>query len=185
MEKLLKRLAKAVFALLGFASCSCNTTPWEEPLDMYGPAPAEYGTPSATFRFVGKVSGEDAEGIPGIRVAVKMKASTGAYIEQNGQMVPYVWEMADTLYTDAEGAFSRDYMLFDDLEAIPESVVATAEDIDGEENGGRFEPREGISVEVSHPDEGDGRWNLGTYEARADITMTKEEDSSAGEPASE
>lgn len=175
MEKLLKRLAKTVFALLGFASCS--TSPWEEPLDMYGPGPVEYGVPSATFRFVGKVSGADAEGIPGIRVAVKMSTPWGgAYVERNGQMVPYVWEMADTLYTDAGGAFSRDYMLFDDLEAIPKYVVATAEDIDGEENGGRFAPREGIPVEVSHLDEGDGNWNLGTYEARADITMSKEEE---------
>ncbi len=174
MEKFLSRLVKGVFAMLGFASCSAATAPWDEPKDMYGPPPPEYGVPSATYRFIGKVSDEDSEGIPGIRVAVKMSTQTSAYVERNGKMVPYVWEHADTLFTDAEGKFAREYDLFGDLDDIPENVVITAEDIDGEENGGTFAPKEGLKVEVKHVDEGDGHWNKGIYESQADITLEKE-----------
>lgn len=173
MEKFLSRLVKGFFALLGFAT-SC--TPGSVPEPMYGPpGPAEYGTPSATFRFLGKVSDENEKGIPGIRVAVKMsKPWNGAYVEKNGKMVPYVWEQADTLFTDEDGKFAREYTLLDDIASVPEDVVVTAEDVDGEENGGAFTARKDIKVEVKQVDKGDGRWNMGTYESQADIKLEKE-----------
>lgn len=173
MEKFLSRLVKGIFAMLGFAT-SC--TPGSVPEPMYGPPPPEYGVPSATYRFIGKVSDEDSEGIPGIRVAVKMSTQTSAYVERNGKMVPYVWEHADTLFTDAEGKFAREYDLFGDgdLGYIPENVVITAEDVDGEENGGAFTARKDIKVEVKQVDQGDGHWNMGTYESQADIKLEKE-----------
>lgn len=173
MEKFLSRLVKGFFALLGFAT-SC--TPGSVPEPMYGPiGPAEYGTPSATFRFLGKVSDENEKGILGIRVAVKMsKPWNGAYVEKNGKMVPYVWEQADTLFTDEDGKFAREYTLLDDIASVPEDVVVTAEDVDGEENGGAFTARKDIKVEVKQVDKGDGRWNMGTYESQADIKLEKE-----------
>lgn len=172
MEKFLSRLVKGVFAMLGFAT-SC--TPGSVPEPMYGPPPPEYGVPSATYRFIGKVSDEDSEGIPGIRVAVKMsKPWNGAYVEKNGKMVPYVWEQADTLFTDEDGKFAREYTLLDDIASVPEDVVVTAEDVDGEENGGAFTARKDIKVEVKQVDKGDGHWNMGTYESQADIKLEKE-----------
>jgi len=176
MEKFLIRFINGIFALLGFASCTTGTAPWDEPKPMYGPpVAAEYGVPSATYRFIGQVGSENEEGIPGIRVAVKMSTPmSGAYVEKNGKMVPYVWEYADTLFTDAEGKFVREYALLRDIETIPQDVLVTVEDVDGEENGGTYAPQKGIPLEVKQLDEGDGRWNMGTYESQADIKMKKE-----------
>ena len=175
MEKLLNRFVNGIFALLGFASCTTGSAPWNEPKDMYGPAPAEYGVPTAKYRFIGTVTDEDEEGIPGIRIAVKMSTPvTGAYVERNGKMVPYVWEYADTLFTDADGKFAREYVMLRDIENIPEDVVVKAEDVDGEDGGGAFAAKEGIKAEVKQVDEGDGRWNFGTYESVIDIKLEKE-----------
>lgn len=176
MEKFLIRFINGIFALLGFASCTTGTAPWNEPKDMYGPpVAAEYGVPSATYRFIGKVTGENEEGIPGIRVAVKMSADwTGAYVERDGNMVPYIWEHADTLFTDEKGEFARQYALLEDIESIPKHVQMKVEDVDGEENGGTFATQEGISVDVRQVEEGSGHWNMGTYESQADIKMKKE-----------
>ncbi len=173
MEKFFNRFIKGLFAMLGFASCT--TAPWNEPKGMYGAPLVEYGVPSATYRFIGKVRGENGDGLPGIRVAVKMSTPmNGQYIERNGKMVPYVWEYADTLFTDAEGKFAREYALLREIESIPKDVLVTVEDVDGEENGGTFAPQSGIPLEVKQLDEGDGRWNLGTFESQAYIKLDKE-----------
>ena len=131
--------------------------------------------PLRPYRFIGKVTGENEEGIPGIRVAVKMSADwTGAYVERDGNMVPYIWEHADTLFTDEKGEFARQYALLEDIESIPKHVQMKVEDIDGEENGGTFATQEGISMDVKQVEEGSGHWNMGTYESQADIKMKKE-----------
>lgn len=135
----------------------------------------EYGVPHATFRLIGNVTDANGNPVPDIRIAASMKGQPeGAYIEENGKMVPYVWERKDTLFTNAEGEYMMEYTMFaTDMEGIPESVTVTAEDIDKKANGGEFKPVKGQSAEVVKASEGKRRWDEGTYEARADFKLKR------------
>ena len=91
----------------------------------------EYGVPHATFRVIGTVTDSDGEPVPGIRIATQVQ--TPEYID------PAIRK--DTLYTDENGTYVREYMIYHDTENIPDSVTVTAEDIDRKANGGEFRSR--------------------------------------------
>ena len=123
----------------------------------------EYGVPHATFRVIGTVTDSDGEPVPGIRIATQVQ--TPEYID------PAIRK--DTLYTDENGTYVREYMIYHDTENIPDSVTVTAEDIDRKANGGEFRPVKGQKAEVVKASEGRRRWDEGTWEARADFKLRR------------
>ena len=134
------RLLSACFVLLGFGTCvtGCNNM-----MDMYG-------SPSASFKVVGKVvSAEGKAPVKGIRVV--MVENFG-----EGEDSPYL--RGDTTYTDSEGKFETKQ----GGPPLDESRFKVKfQDIDGEENG-LFEDKE-QTIEFKNSDfkNGDGHWYRG------------------------
>ncbi len=140
MVKLMKhRLYRAVMSLLGFAA-SC--TPIMKP--MYGPAPAEYGTPHTDLVVRGTVTDQDGKPIPGIQVKA-FRAGVRMMAQE----------------TDASGKVE---MGTEHYEYGYEPNLAF-EDIDGPENGS-FAPDTLFSkdLEAKQIAPGDGHWYGGAYE---------------------
>ena len=103
------RLIAFILSILGVGG-ACTFSGCE-----YG-VPVEYGTPSATFKVHGKISNEDDNVIPGIRVMLWMDEGK---------------HYADTAYTNAEGFYNVQ------IEDFPEehNFEIEIDDIDGESNG--------------------------------------------------
>ena len=132
--------------LLGFSACSKDTVDG-------GGIMAEYGSPSVDYRVIGEVSDEEGNPLEGIRVIV----------EKNSHM-------ADTVYTDAKGAFQTE-----NINSVGFYIHDVAfDDVDGEAGGGEFE-----SAKVPIKDferkkikEGEG-WYNGEYELSTKVQMKK------------
>ena len=111
---------------------------------------AAYGTPKATYEIKGQVSDEDKQPLQDIQVVV---------------------QQYDTFYTDAEGI----YRAHGDLRLGRESLLVTATDIDGEANGGDFEPQI-KTITYSRGDwQGGSGWNEGTLTKEVNFTLKKKE----------
>ena len=110
----------------------------------------EYGCPYATYEVKGQVSDEDNQSLKDIQVVV---------------------QQYDTFYTDAEGI----YRAHGDLRLGRESLLVTATDIDGEANGGDFEPQI-KTITYSRGDlQGGSGWNEGTLTKEVNFTLKKKE----------
>lgn len=153
MKNLWKHITAVVLGLLGFASC-----------DIIGVGLCMYGEPHADFKAIGKVTDEAGKPIEGIRVAVQQHRhynnTPDVIYDQND------WYDNDTLFTDAEGKYQLERMVFD----APHDVKIVFEDVDGEANGGEFESST-ATPEVKKTKKGDGSWYGGAYEVSADATL--------------
>ena len=156
MKELFLRFCRWALPLLGVtAAISCDNV-IESP-HMYGPPPSGYedtpvmyGTPVVDFSVKGKVMDPDGNPIQGIEISH----------DYSGHKV----------YTLEDGSF--DYAS-EDIGFEMETVTLEFADIDGEKNGGDFQPQE-VDVPVQQTEPGDGGWNNGKFEAEGvEIIMTK------------
>ena len=142
-----KTLLSGALVLLGFSACS---------KDEVDETPVAYGSPSADYRVIGEVSDEEGNPLEGIRVIVEKYPN-----------------MADTVYTDAKGAFQTE-----NINSVGFYIHDVAfDDVDGEAGGGEFE-----SVKVPIEDferkkikEGEG-WYNGEYELSTKVQMKKKDE---------
>ena len=109
----------------------------------------EYGCPHADYKIIGTVKDADGNPIPGIQV--KSENFWGDEIKT----------AEDGSYSVVSGGFPTD------------TIPLTFEDVDGEENGGKFKTKE-AEVKLKHTQTGDGKWDNGTYEGSLDVTLEKE-----------
>ena len=126
---------------------------------------AEYGQPYAEFKLVGEVKSEEGKPIKGIRVIVKPYI---AYTEQQ-----YLDWNRDTLFTDAEGKFSKEKLKHTWPNEMKGSTIIF-EDIDGPENGGEFVSKTLNDKEftVEQVKKGSGNWYDGDFLVTANATLS-------------
>ncbi|MCL2650837.1 MAG: radical SAM-associated putative lipoprotein [Candidatus Azobacteroides sp.] len=145
---------KIVVLILGFSGVLCGC---DNPTDEYGPVYAEYGMPQADYVIKGIVTDEKTSNpIQNIRVI--------------RQVYP---EYGDTLYTNSEGKYALEFGDFPPWQ--DNTYRLKIEDIDGEKNGGYFEPKE-IDVTVTKTDQvekGDGRWYEGKFVKTQDVELER------------
>lgn len=110
----------------------------------------EYGSPYAEFEVKGKVTDQQGEPIAGIQVTCDAVDMQPEYTDSEG------------MYTLYGNGFPR------------EKIQITFEDIDGEENGGTFAGKT-MTAEVALVQEGDDRWNFGTYQAEVNAELSLEQ----------
>ena len=109
----------------------------------------EYGCPHAEFKIIGTVKDEAGNPIPGIQIK-----------SEN------IW--TDDTKTAQDGSYSIA------SEGFPsETIQLIFEDVDGEENGGKFKTLE-AEAKLKQTQTGDGNWDDGTYEGSLDVTLEKE-----------
>ncbi|MBQ8047875.1 MAG: radical SAM-associated putative lipoprotein [Prevotella sp.] len=151
-KKLLHLSNKVLSALLvsmGFASCE-DIIKSED----------EYGTPTVDYHIVGKVTGPEGNPIKGIRVTAR------GFYDFNGRTQLQT-------FTDDEGKFAtesiRDTWIDDGLRVV-------FEDVDGDDNGGKFAKDSLFSHELQSKliEKGSG-WFKGKYELTAEKQLRKEE----------
>ena len=140
--------------ILGFSGC-----------DGIFETPVEYGQPYAEFKLVGEVKSEEGKPIKGIRVIVK------PYIAHTEQQ--YLDWYRDTLFTDAEGKFSKEKLKHTWPNEMNGSTIIF-EDIDGPENGGEFVPKTLNDKEftVEQVKKGSGNWYDGDFLVTANATLS-------------
>ncbi len=142
----INRILAAILVLLGFSSCGEGKEPMPE-----------YGTPSVSYRIKGTVTDKDNAPIKGIKVVISDECK---------------YDTDDiTVYTDADGKFTGPHTYSFSLYG----QTVTFEDVDGEDNGGRFKSATlGIDDMTAKKVEEGGDWYSGDYEVTADVKLEKE-----------
>lgn len=155
----IKALYGFLMTVLGFSSCD----------DLLGIMEQKdaYGQPYAEFKITGEVKSQDGKPLKGIRVIVNPRKSNGDY----GRFE------SDTLFTDADGKYSKDRLKHDWPDNLEDAII-TFDDIDGVENGGEFQS---VSLQkgefsVENVKKGSGNWDSGDYLVTADATMTEKKE---------
>lgn len=140
------RILAAILVLLGFSACGEGKEPMEE-----------YGTPSVSYQIKGTVTDKDNAPIKGIKVVISDERK---------------YDTDDiTVYTDADGKFTGPHTYSFSLYG----QTVTFEDVDGEDNGGRFKSATlGIDDMTAKKVEEGGHWYSGDYEVTADVKLEKE-----------
>ncbi len=149
IESAVNWLLSGLLTLLGFASCSTSCG---------GSGIAEYGTPTAGYRALGRVTDEAGEPVKGIEVSRVARGLTA--------------DKTVIGLTDEDGRFAdKDYAT-----ASCGDIEVTFTDIDGEENGGKFQSKTLTldDFDATKVRDGEG-WYNGDYDIAADVKLTKEE----------
>lgn len=142
----INRILAAILVLLGFSACGEGKEPMPE-----------YGTPSVSYRIKGTVTDKDNAPIKGIKVVISDE--------------PEIESDDITVYTDADGKFSGPHTYSFSLYG----QTVTFEDVDGEDNGGRFKSSTlGIDDMTAKKVKEGGHWYSGDYEVTADVKLEKE-----------
>lgn len=117
----------------------------------------EYGVPSVSYRIKGTVTDKDNAPIKGIKVVISDE--------------PEIESDDITVYTDADGKFTGPHTYSFSLYG----QTVTFEDVDGEDNGGRFKSSTlGIDDMTARKVKEGGHWYSGDYEVTADVKLEKE-----------
>ncbi len=147
-----KLLYGFLMTILGFSGCN---------LIEFGRV--EYGQPNAEFKIAGEVKSQDGTPLKGIRVTIDPQPSNPDYSRYS----------SDTLFTDADGKYSKDRLKYGWPDELKEAEISF-EDIDGPENGGEFETVKLTSGEfsVNQTKKGVGNWYEGAYTVTANATMS-------------
>jgi putative lipoprotein (rSAM/lipoprotein system) len=147
-----KLLYGFLMTILGFSGCN---------IIEFGRV--EYGQPHAEFKIAGEVKSHDGTPLKGIRVTIDPQPSNPDYSRYS----------SDTLFTDADGKYSKDRLKYGWPDELKEAEISF-EDIDGPENGGEFETVKLTSgvFSVKQIKKGDGNWNGGAYSVTANATMS-------------
>lgn len=142
----INRILAAILVLLGFSACGEG----KEPM-------VEYGVPSVSYRIKGTVTDKDNAPIKGIKVVISDE--------------PEIESDDITVYTDADGKFTGPHTYSFSLYG----QTVTFEDVDGEDNGGRFKSSTlGIDDMTARKVKEGGHWYSGDYEVTADVKLEKE-----------
>lgn len=149
-QNALKFFDKLLMALLGLfpflSAC-------DEPRTLYG-------TPSATYVVKGRITDETTNApLKNIRVM----------LHENDD-IPYYRK--DTVYTNELGTYN---LTFEGYSMDNITIHLKAEDVDGEANGGLFQPRvDSVAVTESNWDKSDAEgWNIGTATVVKDFKLLK------------
>ena len=110
-----------------------------------------YGAPYAELSAEGRVTDEAGKPLQGIRVSLHHR-----------EYGPYT-------FTDADGRFA-----FQDGERWTD-VDFFYEDVDGILNGGEYAPDSTMKVKTVQIENGDGRWDLGKFEATDQKVLKKKQ----------
>lgn len=155
-NKWMTRLLSGALVALGFTACDDENN-GDYPDDY----PLEYGSPSVEYRVKGTVTDEAGNPIENIRVIIR-----NAW---DNTPNPY---MDDTVYTDKQGAFANE---MNTTGGIGKQKVYF-DDIDGEANGGLFQPDSTniADMEATLVEEGHGSWNQGQYEFTVEKKLKKD-----------
>ena len=141
-------IAGAILSFLGFSGCDLIG-------DVINPI-CEYGMPHATFEGKGTVKAEDT-GNPIEGIKVKFRQHVDGREDENGK--PYYEEFEFS--SDKDGKVETSFVEWPDVN----DVEITFEDVDGEENGGRFAPDtlRGKDIKIDLDEDKESSWNKGTY----------------------
>ena len=175
MKPFVSKIYRSLLALLGFTACS--TSPWDEPLNMYGARPApEYGTPHVNYVIRGTVTDNDGNPLPGIKV----KPLMGWWSDD----VEKYWGNSEddpryygVFHTDADGKVEVITSL-DAWDAENEDIRIAFEDEDGPQNGGSF-ARDTLfrkDLDIQKVSDGDGHWLEGKYQIDFQKKLSPEEE---------
>ncbi len=142
--KMTGKIIAGLLALIGFAGCDGG----------FGADP-EYGSPHADYDIKGRVVNEAGEGVPDIEITVNVDTQTQKY--------PLGGVTTDT---------SGNYEIGGEWMTVS-GLTVTAEDVDGEDNGGEFAAEE-RKFELKTDDfvGGDGHWYDGKVTKTVDFTLT-------------
>ena len=148
-----KMLYGFLMTILGFSGC-----------EHIFVTTVEYGMPYAEFKVVGEVKSTEGNPIKGIRVIVNPRKDKSDDVAK--------WYQ-DTLYTDANGKFTKDILKYTWPDGLSDAVISF-DDVDGPENGGEFESTslQASNFTVEQLKKGDGKWNEGDYLVTANATMS-------------
>ena len=151
-----QRLSLWLIGILGFGSCDKI----ENAINDIGSEADMYGTPVAIYNFEVKVTDEAGTPIPGIQVT-PMSGTAGGNAYQAGNPIA----------TDAKGVASGRIAVF------PETFQLSLEDIDGEENGGCFEPETILYDELhfQQTSKPDGAWDRGAFTGKVTKVLRRSE----------
>lgn len=135
------QLISLLLSLLGiggtFSFSSCD-----------GTKQVEYGTPSATFKIHGKVTSEDGDQIPYIKVKAAMHHYDSSYTNEAGE------------YTLVLGSFPSD-----------QDFYMEYSDVDGPSNGSFQTKDSTVSFVNPQFENGDGSWYSGEASKKVDIQL--------------
>jgi len=138
------RLISLLLSLLGiggtFTFISCD-----------GTGQVEYGTPSATFKIFGKVTSEDGDQIPYIKVKAAMHNYDSSYTNEAGE------------YTLVLGSFPSD-----------QDFYMEYSDVDGPSNGLYQTKDSTVSFVNPQFENGDGSWYSGEASKKVDIQLKED-----------
>lgn len=154
MKASVKSFIAMLLGLLGFSACKDGII--EDRTGL-----AEYGQPSADFKFIGRAADAAGKPIPGVRVVVAPQGEDDPY---------YGGFLNDTLYTDAQGRVEKERLKYD----WPDTrmMAVKFEDVDGEENGeyGNVVLSE-KDLRIEQTQKGSGNWYEGVYTITAEATL--------------
>ena len=143
--KITGKIIAGLLALIGFAGCDSNGSQ------------LEYGSPHADFEIKGRVVNEAGDPIRDVKIVVT-DADNGGY---KGREVGVGITDSRGSYTVSGGWFGHP------------SLTVSAEDIDGEMNGGEFaEKEQEFDLKPEDYVGGDGNWYDGKVTKTADFTLT-------------
>ena len=147
-----KLLYGFLMTILGFSGCN---------IIEFGRV--EYGQPNAEFKIAGEVKSQDGTPLKGIRVTIDPQPSNPDHSRYS----------SDTLFTDADGKYSKDRLKYGWPDELKEAEISF-EDIDGPENGGEFETviLKSGEFSVKQIKKGSGNWYEGAYRITANATMS-------------
>lgn len=147
-----------LLSLLGFSSCNKNE------IDDPGNNICLYGTPTTHYIIKGKVTDTNGKPINGVKVE-----ANDTYDDRRRPLTD------EPVYTDEKGEYSANAWGISSDGQGNILLEVTFEDIDGEANGGTFanDTVRGKDMTIEKVKNGEGAWNLGTYEITANKTMKK------------
>lgn len=147
-----------LLSLLGFSSCNKNE------IDDPGNNICLYGTPTTHYIIKGKVTDTDGKPINGVKVE-----ANDTYDDRRRPLTD------EPVYTDEKGEYSANAWGISSDGQGNILLEVTFEDIDGEANGGTFanDTVRGKDMTIEKVKNGEGAWNLGTYEITANKRMKR------------
>lgn len=116
-----------------------------------GTGQVEYGTPSATFKIYGKITSEEGEQIPYIKVKAALNPYDSSYSNEAGE------------YTLILNSFSSD-----------QDFYMEYTDVDGPANGSYQTKDTTVSFVNPQFENGDGSWYSGEASKKVDIQLEEE-----------
>lgn len=135
--EILNKLLNGLLVLLGFSTISCERR-------------VEYGTPHADFQINGQITeAESQKLLENIQIAIKVKNNFK--------------EFSDTIYSDANGNFSRQYDVFP---TNNDSVIVIFNDTTGEHQSKQ------VAEKLNYTN-GYGAWYAGSDEININIELEK------------